>query len=328
MLDLFRNTRLRPLFEAARLVAVDVGSRGGIEPDLEPIAWSVAAWGFEPDEAELARLQESDPGPWRSLDHLPYAIAGGKGRRELYVPTSPEGASLLRHNQAVGRDFAYDDLFRIEQVASVSTVSLDEAIAEHGIPDPSFVKLDVEGAELEILRGATRALERAVALKTEVAFIEQRVQQPLAFEVAAFLQERGYVLMDFIEPHRWRRYSTTPAPYVANDRIPYSAGQLAQGDFLFLRDPAAIEAAGGDAPEQLLRLALLSLCYGFFDHAYALFEREPLRSHVAAEFSLDALAAVEEASGAYGRRAALRAARRTLRDLIPLSRSVLRAFLR
>lgn len=44
--------------------------------------------------------------------------------------------------------------------ARAGRVSLDDACAEHGVERVDFLKLDVEGAELEVLRGAERAIRR------------------------------------------------------------------------------------------------------------------------------------------------------------------------
>jgi len=328
MLNFFRGTALRSIIEAASPVAIDVGSRGGIDRDLEPIAWAVSAWGFEPDPEAFESLGKGDAGPWKELHHLPAAIGAGTGQRELHVPRSPEGASLLRHDPAIGRAFAYPDLFEIERVLPVSTLGLDEAIAKYGVPAPSFIKLDVEGAELEILEGATAALESAVAIKTEVSFLPHRLGQPLASEIASFLLERRFVLMDFIRPHRWRRYSTTAAPYVGREQIPFSAGQLSQGDYLFFRDPELLKASDEPTLQRSLCSASIALCYGFFDHAYALLRSEPLRALVSERYSLDPLSEIARASRRYGRRVALQAARAHLRDLIPLARSVFRTLAR
>jgi FkbM family methyltransferase len=43
----------------------------------------------------------------------------------------------------------------------VRAISLDELIYEHGVPAPTFMKIDVEGGEVEVLRGAQRLLREA-----------------------------------------------------------------------------------------------------------------------------------------------------------------------
>ena len=50
--------RLKRLLAAARVVAIDVGARGGFTRDLAPIAAAVDATGFEPDRSECDRLNE------------------------------------------------------------------------------------------------------------------------------------------------------------------------------------------------------------------------------------------------------------------------------
>jgi len=237
------------------------------------------------------------------------------------------GASLLEHDPLVGETFAFAELFTIDRTVSVRTIELDRAIAEYNIPQPTFLKCDVEGAELEILQGGSGALENVVAVKTEVAFIPQRKGQPLAADIESFLAKRGFVLMDFIEPHRWRRYSTTPSPYVSRDRIPFSAGQLVQGDYLFFRNPDGLETQSEEEILQNLRAALMALCYGYFDHAHSLLSRERVREFLADRYSLDVSRCIERSSRFYGRQVAKRTVLEHLRDLIPLTRSLARTYI-
>ncbi len=51
----FGSRQLGALFASAPMTCIDVGSRGGPKPDLEPIAFAVDWVGFEPDEGECAR---------------------------------------------------------------------------------------------------------------------------------------------------------------------------------------------------------------------------------------------------------------------------------
>ena len=42
------------------------------------------------------------------------------------------------------------------EVIEVKTVTLDSYVAEHNLAEPQFVKIDAEGAEILILKGARR----------------------------------------------------------------------------------------------------------------------------------------------------------------------------
>ena len=74
--------------------------------------------------------------------------------------------------------------------ADVDVLTLDDLLADGKIEKMQYLKIDIEGAELEVLAGGTRALEHCQAIKVEVSFLPQRVGQALAHEVAALLDAR------------------------------------------------------------------------------------------------------------------------------------------
>ena len=63
-----------------------------------------------------------------------------------------------------------------------------------------FVKLNIEGSELSALRGMTDFLEDIVLLKTEVKFNHNNESHPKYFEIADFLEKKGFQLIDMARP--------------------------------------------------------------------------------------------------------------------------------
>lgn len=104
-------------------------------------------------------------------------------------------------------------------VKQTRLTTLDQLISEMKLPAPDLIKLDLQGAELISLRGATRCLAEAQAIILEVSFIPLYHNAPLVAEVVAFMAERGFRLWDILS--LWHR--------------PLD-GATAFGDFLFLRD--------------------------------------------------------------------------------------------
>jgi len=74
--------------------------------------------------------------------------------------------------------------------------TVDAILAEAGKPCPDLIKLDVQGYELEVLKGAAKALEKAQAVLLEVSFIDMYQDNPLLHDVTAFMHERGFVAYD------------------------------------------------------------------------------------------------------------------------------------
>src|SRR5205807_4738591 len=134
--------------------------------------------------------------PWRSLRYLSIAVSGRPGQRTLHIPVDPQGASLLQHDHTVGERFGRNALFDIEHRVEVTTQTLDAALLDRSLPCPHYLKLDVEGAELEILRAANQCMESLVAIKAEAAFLHQRVGQPLAWDLVCFMNDMGFELSE------------------------------------------------------------------------------------------------------------------------------------
>lgn len=71
---------------------------------------------------------------------------------------------------------------------------LDDYVAAAGLPPPDLVKLDIQGYELEALRGAGDCLRSASAVLSEVSFVELYKGQCLFHDVVGFLAGRGFLL--------------------------------------------------------------------------------------------------------------------------------------
>lgn len=78
---------------------------------------------------------------------------------------------------------------------TVATRRLDSIIEEYNLPQPEVMKIDVEGASIEVLRGMGKYLDgvRAIHLETEdYPYFQGEV---LHDEVCKYLEEKGFILV-------------------------------------------------------------------------------------------------------------------------------------
>jgi hypothetical protein len=73
---------------------------------------------------------------------------------------------------------------------------LDDVVTSHRLYGPFLMKLDVEGAELEVLKGAFNTLRMTDAICSEVSLLHYNEGAPLVFDVMQFLESAGFVLFD------------------------------------------------------------------------------------------------------------------------------------
>ena len=78
----------------------------------------------------------------------------------------------------------------------VDTIRLDEVLSSDDVTGASLLKIDVQGGELEVLRGAVELLPSLGWVYAELSLDEFYVGQPLAAEVVAFLRHHGFDLVD------------------------------------------------------------------------------------------------------------------------------------
>lgn len=75
-------------------------------------------------------------------------------------------------------------------------ISLDKLLETNSLKKPDFIKIDTQGYELEILKGAEEALKSAEFVLLEISFLDIYVNCPLVADVLIFMKERGFVVYD------------------------------------------------------------------------------------------------------------------------------------
>jgi len=210
--------------------------------------------GFEPQEAALGELQRRK-GPHES--YFPYVIGDG-GAATLRICAAPGMSSLFEPDaRALALFNGFAQFGEVKARLPVQTRRLDD-VAE--IRHLDFLKIDVQGAELAVFRGARGKLARAVAIQTEVSFVTLYENQPALGEVDVELRAQGFV------PHTTAAVKLWPiAPYVAGGNPRQALNQLLEADLVYVRDLARPERLDD---EQLKHLALVAQhCYQSYDLA-------------------------------------------------------------
>jgi FkbM family methyltransferase len=152
------------------------------------------------------------------LSHFTVALAAEDGEKALFLPRQGDatGTSLYRENSA---HYDADNLV----VRKVATARLDTLVAAQRLPSAALIKIDVQGAELDVIAGARTALAHCQALIVELSLASYNKDAPLIAETMPAIARHGLRCIDICELHR------SPA------------GGVLQADFLFVK-PALFDA--------------------------------------------------------------------------------------
>jgi hypothetical protein len=80
----------------------------------------------------------------------------------------------------------------------VPKARLDDLVSNHALEPPYILKVDVEGAELDVLQGAPEVLANSLAVALEVTLIDVFEGGASFAEVVAFMAEREFVIYDVV----------------------------------------------------------------------------------------------------------------------------------
>lgn len=143
-----------------------------------------------------------------------YAVSDTSGETEIHLSRREDSSSLLPI--AEKQNEMFPGTFEIG-VEKITAKKLSEVLAPQDIIPPALMKIDVQGFELNVLKGSEELLQGFKYIYSECSYIELYKGQALYSEINAFLESRGF--------KKVREYHTSYD----------SGGNPIQSDFLFER---------------------------------------------------------------------------------------------
>ena len=211
-------------------------------------------YGFEPNPDALARLNAAKG---QNETYFPSAVYNG-AEQELRVCESQGMTSLLEPNINLLSYFhGFPEWGKVVERISIPTVRLDD-FSE--IKNLDYLKIDIQGGELEVFRNGTNRLKECLVIQTEVEFLPMYEGQPLFSEVELYLRELGFTFHKFFP-----LVSRIVQPMLVNNNIYSELSQATYADAIFIKDFTKFDQLD---PEQLKKISLiLNDIYGSFDIA-------------------------------------------------------------
>ena len=210
---------------------------------------------FEVDEASFEQLRAAArPG----LEIHRAAIGARRERRPLYLANHSMCTSLYRPDEQLLRHFNAMEVNYPRGETEVDTVAIDDLVADGRLGPIDFVKLDIQGAELDAFRGARASLATVVAIVSEVEFVPLYRDQPLFGDVDRELRASGFLF------HKFLGVAGRDLRPVVRGGNPAKGSWHLWADAMFVRE---IARWGSLDAQSLAKLAVVALLYGSPDIA-------------------------------------------------------------
>lgn len=162
---------------------LDIGAyEGHWTRDLLEVYPSTKVLMIEAQKSKEAKLQQVCNEFSKVNYHI--ALLSNEHGKELYFQENETASQVtVNHNS---------------KTAVIASEAVDTILQKKGLPNPDFIKLDVQGYEIEVLKGAKMTLQNAEFCLLEVTFL-QLDESPLILEVLNFMDAAGFQVYDVLQ---------------------------------------------------------------------------------------------------------------------------------
>ena len=105
-------------------------------------------------------------------------------------PNHMDGSSILK--EETGKE---SDGYEIK----VSTSKIDDIVSEENLKGPFILKVDVQGLEMEVIKGAIETLKETEIVTLEVSLFKFMKGAPDFYEILEFMKKYGFVVYDILK---------------------------------------------------------------------------------------------------------------------------------
>lgn len=189
--------------DSKQLIIFDVGAYvGDITAAYRDIFPQATIYCFEPFPDSFKKLSRLADG--KSIKCYQRALCEINGKAKLQVNSDPSCNSLSPRPKTGARYYS-NKAQNIGQV-EVETQTLDTFCSRENISEIDILKLDVEGAEIKVLQGASGKLgkKQIKLIYTEIVFVPHYEGGCLFCEVSDLLDKYGYTLFNLYNLKRAR----------------------------------------------------------------------------------------------------------------------------
>ena len=215
---------------------LDIGAAHGAPERWEFFKKKIDYYGVEPDprSSESVLIKNSEDG-YHSQTLITKAIWDVAGEVTLNLCRKPMNSSIYKPNSEFVKLFPDSEKKTFDILSTVNLVcdTVDNIAQKSGLLFDA-IKLDIQGGELNAIKGASRVLNSTLAVEVEIEFTHLYTDQPLFDEIFSTLRKSNFEFMDFISINRWSVKEIN------------GTGQLTFADALFMKVPEAIVVAADE----------------------------------------------------------------------------------
>ena len=251
-----------------KFTLLDVGARGGVNWPWENIKDQINQILIEadPDEAEALKKTYKYNSKVKVLS---YGLWNKSTKLKINISNSPGSSSVYKQNLKYLKRFPDYKRFETKKTTEIKVDKLDDVAINEKL-NADFIKIDIEGAELDAFKGGLNFIkENIIGIESEVSFVEKNIDQPLFAEVDMYIRNNLDLELFDINQKYWK--------YNRGKKYGSLKGRIIFADTIYLRpiDKLPFWLNGMSKQKAIHKFSSLLFSaykYGFYDYVIELSE--------------------------------------------------------
>ena len=253
LVELVKQSNISLTFKIIEVGALKIQDQD--EPFYELLDYfpSTKIIGFEIEKKICEKMNSQAK---EGVKYYSHALGKDNEQRKFYITQNPMCSSLYKPNEELIKLYNNFEVAYLKKETEIETISLDYFVEKHEVGDIDFIKIDVQGAELDVFKGGSKTLKNVLKIVCEVEFIQHYENQPLFGEVSDYLSQYNLMFNKFLGLS-----GRALKPIMLNNN-PNLPSQHIWSDAVFVRHIQKIHSLND---EKLLKLGLLACVYYSLD---------------------------------------------------------------
>ena len=198
------NIELLPFLKKVKNIntLIDIGSNKGQFIILcQKFFPNLTVYSFEPIK-EILERQKKFLNFKKNIYFFNFEIGNKNKTLKFFITQRKDSSSFL----TVNKHKNYNKNYSIYERRNIRIKKLDEILKNKKLANPILIKIDVQGYELEVLKGSKKILSRIDYLLLEVSKSRMYSNQPVEKEIVNFLTKKKYKIL---KKGLWSRINKT-----------------------------------------------------------------------------------------------------------------------
>ncbi|MBN8703718.1 MAG: FkbM family methyltransferase [Bacteroidetes bacterium] len=261
----------------------DVGASGGFI-DLPLLHKHISIYAFEPQPESYELLEKKySENNFKSATLFNIALSNKIGTGIFYKATHHSMSSLLQpDNENFKTNFnritnskTWISNIDTKATITVDLSTIDSIASQNKIENIDFLKLDTQGTELDIIKGAEELIKnkKISIIKSEVLFTPVYKNQNYFSELDIYLRSNGY---QFIDCHFYPEIAQRENKFAIGNKVVEKPKMMQNGDAFYVLDFTKIRNPDKD---KLLKSGIILASLGFYSNATTLLEQYGMKKN-------------------------------------------------